>query len=257
MAKHIIHPIPLLQLFRSIHDQIYRVGAYVGQVAADTVYVWYIEGPKQNIVVDSGMSAEMLKKANVPGLSPGAIHIQTLEQGLGKYGLKPEDIDLVIQTHCHIDHIPLAPKFRNAKFLVQQAELEYHRNPPPAAVDPRPCPEEFLDTLNWEPVNGDYTVEEGVRVLFTPGHTPGGQSVVVDTAKGKAIIDSLCTTDLNWDVPASLADRMEVLNITIHNDPVQAYENLIKIKNMADIKVPNHEPRFSWIDSIPDEIANT
>ena len=111
--------------------------------------------------------------------------------------------------------------------------------------------EEFLNTLNWEVVSGDYQVEDGLKVLFTPGHTPGGQSVAVDTAEGLAIIDSLCTTDANWDVPASLASRMEVLCPAIHNDAVQAYDSLMRIKQMADIRVPNHEPRFAWIDSIP------
>ncbi len=251
MTHLIVHPIPLMMLSRSIHEQVYRVGAYVGQVAIDTVYVWYIEGTKQNIVVDAGMTADMLRKANVPGLSPGVIHIQTLEQGLAKYGLAPADIDLVIQTHLHIDHIPLAPKYTNAKFLVQQAELEYHRNPPPPPVDPRPCPEIFLDSLKWEPVCGDDTVEDGLRVMLTPGHTPGGQSVVVDTAAGVAVIESLCTTDANWNVPEIFADRMEVLCPALHNDPLQAYESLMKIKKMADIILPNHEPRFSWIDKIP------
>ncbi len=251
MAKLIIHPIPLMVLVRSIHEQVYRLGSYVGQAAVDVVYVWYIEGTKQNIVVDSGMTAEMLKKANVPGLSAGVTHVQTLEEGLAKYGLKPEDIDLVIQTHCHVDHIPLAPKFRRAKFLVQQTELDYHRNPAPPPVDPRPCPKELLDTLNWEIVEGDYEVEEGIKVLWTPGHTPGGQSVAVDTAKGVAIIDSLCTTDANWEVPAALEARMEVLCHGLHNDAVQAYESLIRIKKMADIRIPIHELRFAWIDRIP------
>jgi glyoxylase-like metal-dependent hydrolase (beta-lactamase superfamily II) len=228
MAEHIIHPIPLMLLVRSIHEQVYRVGAYVGQMAIDGVYLWYIEGTKQNIVVDTGMTAEMLKNANVPGLSAGVIHIQTLEEGLGKYGLKPEDIDLVIITHCHVDHISLAHKFRNAKFLVQKTELDYHRNPSPAPVDPRPCPKELLDTLNWEVVNGDYQIEEGIKVLLTPGHTPGGQSV-----------------------PPSLEERMEVLCPGIHSDPVQAYESLIRVKEMVDIRVPIHEPRFAWIDRIP------
>jgi len=251
MAEHTIHPIPLILLARSIHQQIHRFGAYAGEIAMDVVYVWYIEGTKQNIVIDSGMTADMLKKANVPGLSAGAVHIQTLEGGLAKHGLTPEDIDLVIQTHCHVDHMPLAPKFRNAKFLVQQAELEYHRNPPPPQVDPRPCPEVFLDTLNWEPVDGDYQVEDGLKVIFTPGHTPGGQSIVVDTAEGVAIIDSLCTSDLNWDVPEALADRMEFLCPGITNDPLQAYESLTRIKEMADIRVSNHEPRFAFVDKIP------
>ena len=252
MPELVIHPIPLMVLTRSIHEQVFRMGAYVGGNAIDTVYVWLIEGAKQNIVVDAGMTADMLRNAKVPGLSNGVVHVQTLEQGLGKYGLAPEDMDLVIMTHLHIDHIPCAPKYTRAKFLVQQAELDYHHNPYPAPVDPRPCPDVFLDNLNWEPVNGDYEVEEGVSVLFTPGHTPGGQSVAVDTAQGKAVIEALCTIDVNWNPPENIADKMDVLCPALHNDPMQAYESMMKIKKAADIIVPNHEPRFSWIDTIPE-----
>jgi glyoxylase-like metal-dependent hydrolase (beta-lactamase superfamily II) len=251
MTEHIIHPIPLMVLCRSMHEQVYRVGAYAGHTAVDGVYSWYIEGPKKKIVVDAGMTAQMLRDANVPGLSTDVRHVQTLEEGLGKYGLRPEDIDLLIQTHCHVDHIPLAPLFSKAGVVVQQSELDYHRNPPPPPVDPRPCPEQFLNGLNWEVVDGDCEIEEGVRVLLTPGHTAGGQSVAVDTAEGVAIIDGLCTTDANWEVPASLADRMEVLCPAIHNDALQSYESLMRIKQMADIRVPIHEPRFIWVERIP------
>ncbi|MFC1916051.1 N-acyl homoserine lactonase family protein [Chloroflexota bacterium] len=252
MTEHIIHPIPMMTLSRPMSEQVFRLAAYVGPIAVDCIYSWYIEGTKQNIVVDTGMTAEMMRKAGVPGFSTSATHVQTLDEGLAKVGLRPEDIDIVIMTHLHLDHIPLAPRFTKAKFLVQQAELDYQRNPAPPPVDPRPCPTELLDTLNWEIVRGDYQVEEGVKVLFTPGHTPGGQSVAVDTAKGLAIIDSLCTTDANWNVPAALQPRMEVLCPDCHNDPIQAYESLIKIKKMADIKIPSHELRFAWVDKIPE-----
>lgn len=75
--------------------------------------------------------------------------------------------------------------------------------------------------------------------------------VAVDTAKGLAIMDGLCTIYDNWNVPAALQANMEFLVPTIHNDPVQAYESMMKIKKMADIKVPLHEVRFTQFDSIP------
>ncbi len=248
MAQFVIRPIPLMSLSRLMPEQVYRVAGFVGQIAVAGIYIWYIEGPKTKIVVDAGLTADIMRKAGLVNLT----HIQSLEQGLAKFGLKPKDIDLVIMTHLHIDHVALATAFTKARFLVQQAELDYQRNPPPAPVDPRPCAKELLDTLKWEVVKGDYQIESGLKVLFTPGHTPGGQSIAVETAKGQAIIDGLCTSDFNWNVPEAMKARFEVLIPDIHNDPMQAYNSLIKIKKMADIKVPIHEGRFASIDKIPE-----
>jgi len=247
MVAHIIHPIPLVIRGRPMSQSVYRMDTSLGPISVIGVFVWYIEGPKEKIIVDSGMTSEAYQKAG----RTGHTHVQTLQEGLAKYGLKPSDIDIVLQTHLHIDHITLAAEFTKAKFVVQQAELDYQRNPPPPPVDPGPFNKELLNTLNWEVVRGDTTIVNGIKLLFTPGHTPGGQSVAVETAKGLAIIDSLCTTDSNWDVPAALKQKFEIFCPGIHNDPVQAYESLIRIKRMADIKVPIHEIRFAFVDKIP------
>ena len=246
MAAHIIHPIPLVIGGRPMSDSVWNYGL-LGPVLVAGIYVWYIEGPKEKILVDSGMTWEIFQKSGATGHT----HVQTLQEGLAKYNLKPADIDIVIQTQLHIDHRALAAEFTRAKFVVQQAELDYNRNPSPPPIDPRPCPKEVLDAINWEPVKGDTSIADGVRTLFTPGHTPGGQSVAVDTTKGLAIIDSLCTTDANWNVPEALQKRFDVFCPTIHSDPLQAYESLIRIKRTADIIVPIHEVRHAFTDKIP------
>ena len=252
MAKHVIHPIPLMTLSRPMSEQVYRLAPYVGPTAVDCVFIWYIEGPKQRILLDAGMTADMMKKANVPGFSTTAVHVQTPQEGLAAFGLKPEDIDIVIVSHLHLDHIPLAPLYTKAKFLVQKADMDYQRNPPPPEIDPRTCSTELLDSINFEIRQGDYELEEGVRVLHTPGHTPGGQSVAVDTAEGIAVIDSLCLVDANWNVPPALQARMKFLLPDCHNDLMQAYESMLRIHEMADIKLPSHELRLAWVKSIPE-----
>jgi N-acyl homoserine lactone hydrolase len=248
MPAHVIHPIPLVIRGRPMSDSVFRMSGALGPVSVIGVFVWYIEGPKEKILVDAGMTWELYQKSGASGHT----HVQTLKEGLSKYGLVPEDIDIIIQTHLHIDHRALADQFTKARFVIQQAELDYQRNPSPAPVDPAPCPREVLDKLKWEPVNGDTRIAEGVRTLFTPGHTPGGQSVAVETAKGLAIIDGLCTTYSNWDVPPNMQKKFEVFCPGIHSDPMQAYESLIRIKKTADIRVPLHEVRFAFIDKIPE-----
>jgi glyoxylase-like metal-dependent hydrolase (beta-lactamase superfamily II) len=69
--------------------------------------------------------------------------------------------------------------------IVQRAEIEFLRNPHP--VDHRYYAD-VLDGMEVVAVEGDASIAEGIDVIFTPGHTVGGQSVAVNTSAGKAVI---------------------------------------------------------------------
>ena len=75
---------------------------------------FYIEGPEKNILVDTGCPAEVMKKYWPEPVKD----IQTFEEALNKVGLKPEDIDIVIQTHLHFDHCGNTAKCTKAKVVV-------------------------------------------------------------------------------------------------------------------------------------------
>ena len=209
-------------------------------------YVWYIEGAEKRILVDSGTTIE----GQLAMGSPLREKPQEMEEGLAKLGLKPEDIDIVIETHLDQDHCELARKFRNAKFIVQKDELEFACNPHPAVAN-RFFSKDYYQSLNWQVVKGDQKIVDGVEVLLTPGHTPGTQSVSVETEKGKAIITGFCCKDYNMFPPAEVAKVMPVVTLTIHTDLFETYRSMIKVKELADIVVPLHEPKFCWVNRIP------
>jgi glyoxylase-like metal-dependent hydrolase (beta-lactamase superfamily II) len=214
------------------------------------VYLWYIEGPEKKILVDAGGTVDTLSPF-IPLISPNATleNIQSCEQGLSRVGLKPEDIDLVILTQMHLDHIELARKFTKATFIIQRAELDFANNPHPimAAYYIKP----FFEGLNFEVIEGDREIVEGIRVLFTPGHSAGGQSVVIDTAKGTAIISGFCCIRENFEPPEPLKEMMPIILPGIHLNPVELYDSVLKVKRLANILIPIHDVEFVDKERIP------
>ena len=243
MNNCIIHPIPLFEFEMNKSDETYRFN--FGQLVTVVGYTWYIAGAREKILVDGGGSAEYLSK--VRGIPTK--EIQTLDSGLSKLGISFDDIDIIIATHLHHDHIAQAYRFPKARVLVQRAELEFARKPHPlfASMYVR----EFFDGLNFEVIDGDTKICEEVSVLSTPGHSPGGQSVSVKTAQGIAVIAGLCTIRENFEPPSPIKEIMPVIAPGIHTDVLKGYDSVLRIREIADIVIPLHEPEFRQKDSIP------
>jgi N-acyl homoserine lactone hydrolase len=208
------------------------------------VYSWYIEGAEKRILVDAAILAE-------------AMHTFTWENvlhpvdALKRVGTSPDEIDLVICTHLHSEHIGSGYMYKNAKFIVQKAELDWafnthptHKHKPTSkAIAP-------FKGLNFQLIEGDTQIVEGVRILHTPGHTPGSQSVMVDTEKGKAIISGLCSRRENFEPPEPLRQFTPVVVPGNHSDLHEAFTSMLRIKEEADIVIPTHDPEFAQVDTI-------
>ncbi len=250
MAEHIIRPIALNRTKNTPqHLHMYLTG--IGPRPTTATAVWYIEGPEKKIVVDAGGSTEGAVQA-MKMLAPDAIveHIQSLDEGLKRLGLKPEDIDIVIVTHLHKDHIEFAHQFTRAKFIVQKAEYDFIDNLHPSVAPPF-ISKDFLNGLDIDVIEGDREIVEGVNVWLTPGHTPGGQSVVVDTAKGKAVITGFCCILQNFEPPLEVREMMPVITPGVHQDVIGVYDSVIRVKDHADIVIPVHDANFAEREQIP------
>jgi len=118
------------------------------------------------------------------------------ENAIKKYGVEPEDIDIIVNTHLHWDHCSNNDKFPNAKIYVQKKEIQFAISPLPTQYvyyeshQINMTPKFIKDMNRFEVIDGDYDLADGIKLLFTPGHTPGFQSILVNTAEGKYIIAS-------------------------------------------------------------------
>jgi N-acyl homoserine lactone hydrolase len=179
--------------------------------------------------------------------------IYKFEEGLAKWGLKPADIDIVIHTHLHNDHCENDDKCINAVFYVHEKELESIHNPHP--LDFRYMEDYILDIEKKgqiKKLNEDTEIVPGIKMIHTPAHTEGGMTVLIDTEKGKAAITGFCLIMENFNPPPKIkAMEMEVIPPGTSINPKQAYDIMLKVRDMADILIPLHEPMFASIDTIP------
>ena len=242
MCKCSIRPLPINRLTIDKSYMTYLMN--FGQKITCGTYIWYIEGPEENIIVDAGCPAELQTRGGFP-----AEQIASSDEALKRVNLKPEDIDIVILTHLHTDHCADAYKYANARFIIQKEELESALNPHPSIA--YMFNKKYFEKLNFETVNGEEEITEGIKVFPTPGHSPCGQSVEVDTASGKAVITGFCCIRENFEPPERMKRIFHFIQPGIHINMMQLYESMVKVEERADIIVPLHDQEYLKKKRIP------
>lgn len=106
-------------------------------------------------------------------------------------------IDVVLCTHLHLDHCgwntvevdgAYVPTFPNARYLITQAELDslgtdrHDMSVREASVDP------LIEAGVLDPIEPDHVITDEVRLISTPGHTPGHVSVAIESGGQTALI---------------------------------------------------------------------
>jgi glyoxylase-like metal-dependent hydrolase (beta-lactamase superfamily II) len=208
-------------------------------------YIWYVMNSKPRTLIDAGARLSMFSQRGVPERE-----LISLEAGLATLELKPEDIEIVIVTHLHWDHVALGSLYKNAKFIVQKKELDYARNPHP--IDALHFEKGTFEDLDMEVIDGQEEIAPGISVFLTPGHSPGGQSVEIDTMAGKAIITGFCSTLQTFAQSDIMKSRGWQVSVPlIHQDVREIYNSVLQVKHRADIIIPLHDPLFIQKEIIP------
>lgn len=203
------------------------------------IYVFYLQGGEKNILVDTGLEQFMIPEG---AEEECGFKILEFEDALASVNLEPENIDMIIHTHLHNDHCENDYKCVNAEVYVQKTEFEFMQNPHP--VDHRYY-SDVLDDVKVVLVDGDTQIEDGIDVIFSPGHSVGGQSVAVNTSQGKAVITGFCCNDKNFPSTGP------AIAPGVHIDLTEAYDSIQKIKKTADILLPLHDISIGQKKSIP------
>jgi glyoxylase-like metal-dependent hydrolase (beta-lactamase superfamily II) len=183
-----------------------------------------IEHPKGLVLFDTGCNPKVIDDAvGYWGEVAKALPIKwskadTLDKQIQGVGYKPSDVKYVILSHSHLDHSGGLTYFPKAKFLVGAKELQYAYWPDP---DRRWVfiLDDFVPTrrYDWLELDRDFDLfgDGALQFLYTPGHTPGECSLLVnfpnrtylltgDTVHLRAAIDQEATMPLDTDPIASV-----------------------------------------------------
>jgi glyoxylase-like metal-dependent hydrolase (beta-lactamase superfamily II) len=218
-------------------------------------FVWVVRNAERTILVDTGFSARQAKER-------GRTLLRCPIESLSLLGIAPEDIQDVVLTHLHYDHAGNIDLLPNARFHVQDGEVDY-------ACGRHMCHGLFRHAYDIEDVvslirrlyanrvvfhDGRQELAPGIELIKIGGHTKGLQSLRVHTARG-------------WVVLASDAshyyDNMEKPSpfpIVFHiGEMLAGYDTLRAAAESSHHIIPGHDPqvreRYSFHGNPADDIV--
>lgn len=195
-------------------------------VCVSAIQSWVLRSKGATIVVDTGVGNHK-ERPNTPVWH----RLQTdYLDNLDAAGVRPEDVDYVVNTHVHVDHVGWntyldnghwVPTFPNATYLIPRADFEFWdpENRPSSSVDHRNL---FMDSiapihaagraLLWE---DGFDIDADLRLQSAPGHTPGSSVVTLESGNDRAVfVGDILHTALQFVEPDT--------NSCFCEDPAQA-----------------------------------
>lgn len=215
------------------------VGKGLGSEIRIPALAYALSSGERKILVDTGVrDLAWMEKTFVPPITTFKGPEEHMEHVLSQQlGWRPEEVDTVIHTHLHFDHCGADHLFRNAIFVLQREEWDFAFQPIAAqdAIYVRSLYDHrSVDYFNWHFAAGEEEVARGIIVFPTPGHTPGHQSILVDTEAG-----ALCITGDICNLTENLIENL-LPGISVDNEDV--LRSYGEIRKRARYIVPSHDP---------------
>jgi glyoxylase-like metal-dependent hydrolase (beta-lactamase superfamily II) len=208
------------------------------QTSTFFLYVWVLEGGPRPILIDTGPKyPEEFSKATAAYIPGGVKQLpeERTPEALRRHGIDPAAVSHVIVTHLHPDHYDFFDAFPNARFVVNRRE--YEETSRGAADERSHVAKDVREALAKRPdalqLVEDEQIVPGVRVFPLGCHSTGSQGILVQTHLGPAVF----TGDVVYKYENIEKDRP-----TRSPDPAACRAAMAKIRSLADIVIPGHDP---------------
>jgi N-acyl homoserine lactone hydrolase len=205
----------------------------VGIKAKGFILAWLLMSGDKKILVDTGAFGPV-ERPEVRSRYDQTSE-QTMHHQLARFHMTIDEITTVINTHLHLDHAGGNAYFPKARFFVQKREMEY-------AKDPVPIHKGSYDLdftgMKFEYLDGDADIASGIKVILTPGHSPGSQAVLVETTQGTYIIAGDTITHFEqMSIPGSDSFWPGAIYVDLR----EYYRSLDCLKRLGGFILPGHD----------------
>jgi len=160
-----------------------------------------------------------------------------IADALADAGIRIDEVTAVANCHLHADHAGQNWAFPGVPILVQPAEWEVAHTPHHTIL-------EWVDFpgLDVRLIEGDHEPFDGIRIVATPGHTPGHQSLVVAAAEGQVVLaGQACYTVGEWTGdPDALEGRSNA------GDQAAYDRSIERLRGFDPVRVRFGHDRLDW-----------
>ena len=186
---------PVVLRFSLVEDEVVYYFASDTEAVLDRMERFMGVDPARDSLFDSNLgflpvsTTVLIRGAKNVLVDPGNHHTGFYGQlgiGLARFGVTPADIDYVVCTHCHHDHMGSAFRIPGADLVMGEGEVDFCEELyGPEETERRLA---VMGDLIEVPRGGELEIMPGLVAISTPGHTPGHISVMAESESGERVI---------------------------------------------------------------------
>jgi 4-pyridoxolactonase len=196
-----------------------------GNTIRHPVFALLVEHPAGRVLIDSGFDSEHARAA-VPFVEPLEDIGGPVTDAITASGVHLSEVDVLIHTHLHFDHVGADRLLPEATVFVHKEELRHARVPEPFEALSYSDQRFAEEGVTVEQIETDTEVLPGITMLETPGHSAGHCSVLLRGPRGQELL--FC-----GDASYTRRNLEDTIVSGFHVDPVESIRSIRRLQRLA------------------------